>query len=82
MFPFAQHSPVVVAFVVKGDEDHVHVGHSPTMCPADPTSVSPFDNLVIVLLGNDVDSSTPLALPASAIACVATVRALDVAIIV
>ena len=53
-----QRSPFVVAFVVKGDEDHVHVGHSPTMYPADPTSVSPLNNLVIILLGNDVDSTT------------------------
>ena len=69
----AQRSPIVVAFVVKGDEDHVHVGHSPTMYPANLTSVSPFDNLVVVLLGNDVNSSTPLALLASSFARLAAV---------
>ena len=52
------------------------------MYPADPTSVSPFDNLVIVLLGNDIDSSTPLALPVTSITRLAAVRALDIATIV
>ena len=78
----SQRSPVTVAFVVKGDEDHVHVGHSPSMYPADPTSVSPFDNLVVVLLGNDINSATPLVLPASSFARPAGVRTLDVATIV
>ena len=32
----SQRSPVTLAFIVKGDEDHVHVGHSPSVYPADP----------------------------------------------
>ena len=60
----AQRSPVAIAFIVEGDDDHVHVGHSPSVYPADPSNPSPYDNLVVVLVGDDVNSAIPVVLPA------------------
>ena len=43
------HSPLVVLFVVQGDEDHVDIGHSATAFPTDPLDAGcPFNNHVVV----------------------------------
>jgi hypothetical protein len=62
----AQRSPTVLAFVIDGDDDHIYVGHSPTPFQSDPLTVSPYDGSVIVLLGDDINAATPIALPTDA----------------
>jgi hypothetical protein len=62
----AQRSPTVLAFMIDGDDDHIYVGHSPTMFQSDPLRVSPYDGAVLVLLGNDINAATPIALPVEA----------------
>ena len=73
----AQRSPVAIAFIVEGDDDHVHVGHSPSIYPADPSNASPYDNLVVVLVGDDVNSAIPVVLPAISFARVPDLLTLD-----
>ena len=36
----ATQTPVTIAFVVQGDDDHVCVGHSPVRFPVDPLNAS------------------------------------------
>ena len=58
-----QRSSMVLAFVVQGDEDCIHVGHSMSKYPASIGSATPFDNHHVVLVGNDLTSSVPVVLP-------------------
>ena len=60
------HTPVVLAFVISGDEDYIHVGHTLTTFPAVLGSATPFDNLPVVLVGDTADTATPVALTADA----------------
>ena len=62
----AHRSPVALAFQLHGDEDHIYVGLSPSVYPADPLDATVFDNMAVVLLGNDFDATTPICLPAEA----------------
>ena len=75
-------SPVAIAFVITGDEDHIHVGHTPTLFPQDITSNTPYDNNVVVLVGDKVDACVPLVLPDAAFQRTAAFRAFDVATII
>ena len=78
----ATRSPVAIAFVIEGDEDCVHVGHTPTMFPEDITNTTPFDNQVSVLVGDKVDSAVPVVLPDDAFQRPAAFRSFDVATII
>ena len=43
-------SPLVILFVVQGDEDHIHIGHSATAFPTDLLDPAcPFNNHTIVI---------------------------------
>ena len=59
-------SPTAVLFVNANDADHLYVAHSPTMYPANPGSAPPFDNLLVLLQGNNSDGVLPLCFPAAA----------------
>jgi hypothetical protein len=78
----ATRSPVAIAFVIEGDDDHVHVGHSPTLFPQDITQASPFDNSMVVFVGDKTDSAVPVVLASGAFARTPVTRACDVATIV
>jgi hypothetical protein len=45
------HTPCVLAFVIKGDEDVVYLGHLPYIYPEDITSPTPMDARIVVLPG-------------------------------
>ena len=60
----ATRTPITVAFVIQGDEDHVYVGHSPSIFPTDPLSTTPFDGRVVLLVGDDIAAAVPMVLPA------------------
>ena len=62
----AQRSPVVLALMITGDTEAVHVVHSPTCFPGDPLNPTPYDDQVVVLCGNDLQASVPLVLPDAA----------------
>ena len=62
----AAHSPTVLCFMLNGDPDHIHVGYNPTLFPEDPTNTTPYDGKVMVLVGDDFTSATPIVLPATA----------------
>ena len=62
----AQRSPVVLAILINGNTDAVHVVHSSSRFPGDPLNPTPYDNQVVVLCGNDLQASVPLVLPDSA----------------
>ena len=50
----ATRTPVVVAFVIEGDEDHVNLGYAPSFYPADITNaVASLDGLIVVHTGLD-----------------------------
>ena len=59
----ATRTPIVMAFVIQGDEDHVYMGHSPMTFPTDPLNTTPFDGRVVVFVGNDIASAVPMVLP-------------------
>ena len=60
----AFNSPVVIAFTIEGDEDHVFIGHSLTVFPQDIARPTSHDNRVIALVGNDLASAVPMCFPA------------------
>ena len=58
-----QHSPVVLALSLKSDPEQVYIAHSPTLVPADPMETTPYDDNVLVLVGDNLASAAPLVLP-------------------
>jgi hypothetical protein len=59
----AQRSPITVPFILKGDPEHIQVGHTLSPFSNDPLRVSPYDDHVIVFVGDDLASSAPVLLP-------------------
>ena len=78
----ATRSPVVVAFVLDGDENHVQVGFAPMYYPGDLTNPQPdLDGLMVVLTGSDPGACTPVVLPTACFGRIAATRCDDVATI-
>ena len=75
----ATSSPSVLAIVLQGDEDHVYVVHSPTVYHGDPINATAFDNLVVVMAGNDVGTAVPMVLPQAAFQLTGNTRCLNLA---
>ena len=59
-------SPIVLAFQVAGDTDHIHVGHSMSIFPAELGVATPADDLAVVLVGDNLTNATPFILPHAA----------------
>ena len=59
----ATRSPTLIAFCPSDDNEHIYVGHSLSIYPADPLATLSFDNDLITLVGNDPDSCQPVAIP-------------------
>lgn len=78
----ATRSPVAIAVVLEGDEDHVLIGHTPHIYPTDLTSPSPMDGLVTLFVGSDPDTCTTLVLPQVAFGRSNQCRSHDIATIV
>ena len=55
-----QHSPTVVGFQLDGDQDHIYIGYNPTFFPTDPTSTTPFDDHVMIFIGNNLNDAMPM----------------------
>ena len=51
-----------------------NVGHSLTLYPSDPANALPFDDSVVVLVGNDPGSCQPMVLPNTAFSRLANLR--------
>ena len=63
----AARSPVVIAFVLQGDEQCIHICHSLSKYPEDPLDgANPFNNLIVGLVGDDLASSVPIVFPVDA----------------
>ena len=60
----AQRSPVAIAFVLTGDPEHIQVGHTLSTFTNNPLSNSPYDDNLIVFVGDDFASAAPVLLPA------------------
>ena len=58
----ATRSPIALAFMVAGDTDHIYVGHNPTQFPNNPTSASAYDNSLVLLVGDNLQTATPICL--------------------
>ena len=67
-------TPVVIAFQIEGDEDNVYVGHSPQLFHTDPLETTDYDAHIVVMLGNDLDTMTPLVLPDNAFSRITATR--------
>ena len=78
----AHRTPVALAFQLVGDEDHIYVGHTPSVYPADPLAAYPFDNKSVLLLGDDFDAATSICLPDEAWQRPAALRAHNMATLV
>ena len=59
----AQRSPITVAFVLAGDPDNIHVGHTLSAFNNDPLNGCPYDDHIILLVGDDLASAAPVLLP-------------------
>ena len=59
----SQRTPAVVAFVIQGDDDAIHVGFGLSLFPADPAHATPFDDHMTLLNGDDINNSVPIVLP-------------------
>ena len=75
----AARSPTVLAFVLAGDVKHVYVGYAPSLFPGDLAVPTPFDDKVVVLVGDDIPTSVTITLPDTAFQRTAAIRCLDVA---
>ena len=75
----AARSPTVLAFVLAGDIGHVHVGYAPTRFPGDLAFPTPHDGKMVVLIGNNIPTSVPVTLPATAFTRTGAARCFDVA---
>ena len=71
-------SPVVGAFMLPGDAS-IYIGHSPSEYAPDALQASPFDNALVVLVGNDLTSVTPLVLHESSTHCCTANRTFSLA---
>ena len=60
-----KHSLVVVAFTLRGDDEHIYIAHSPSGYASDPLNPTNFDGLVVVLVGNDLQTAYPVTIPAA-----------------
>ena len=58
-------APIVLALVTDAEPDHVYIGHSLTVFPADITDPTALDGHMIALMGDALASSVPVALPAA-----------------
>ena len=77
----AKRSPVVVALTIHGDDEHIYVAHSPSEYASDPLNGTNYDGLVVVLVGNDLQTSYPVAIPAVALTRSVNVRCNTTAVI-
>ena len=63
----AARTPTVLLFQIAGEDDYVYIGHTPTRFPEDPLdNANPFNDKVVVLVGDDLASAVPVVLPVAA----------------
>ena len=62
----AARSPTVIAMVIDSDPDILYLVHSPSRYPAWPGAVSPYDNHIVTMLGDDHASTVAVVLPPDA----------------
>ena len=73
----AVRSPTIIAFMMNSDLDAVYVAHSISLFPADPTSVTSMDGMMVGLLGDSPSSVVPIVLPQAFFTCPAASAAYD-----
>ena len=62
------HSPIVVAFQISTDPHLIYLGYHPQLFVSDIHNVTPYDNNVMVMVGDNLDTSMGLVLPADTFA--------------
>jgi hypothetical protein len=55
----AVRSPTVLAIMLTGD-NLVCIAHTPTIYTPNPMNHSPFDNQLVIFIGNELESVTPI----------------------
>ena len=60
-------SPMLVCFTYGDDPEHITVAHSPSHYPADPTTASVLDDLLVVLVGDNLNTAVPMVLHGDAL---------------
>ncbi len=71
----AQNSPLTFAVQLAGDVDNIYVVHSLTSFPSVVGHATPFDDQLVVLLGNDYATASALTFPASVLTRVNNINA-------
>ena len=61
----AVHSPIVIAFQLTADPTNIYIGYNPTVFPGDLHNATPFDGLVHVMVGDDVETAMGMVLEAA-----------------
>lgn len=59
----AARSPTVGVFCLVDDPEHIYVGHTPTIYPAEVGNPSPLDNHISVLVGNELSNCVTITFP-------------------
>ena len=77
----ANRSPILVCLTYADNPDHITVAHSPTIYPSDPTAPCTLDDTLIVLVGDNLDRATALALHGESFQRTGDVRCKTTAII-
>ena len=72
------HSPIVMALSLDSDPAHVYMCHSPTIVAPDPMQATPYDNKVLALIGNNLQTAIPVVLPDNAFARCANTRTIRI----
>ena len=72
----------MIATILEGDADHVHVLHSLSKFPGSVTNPTAYDDLVVGVLGDGIDASALVALPDEAFGRITAVWALQSNVIV
>ena len=59
----ATRSPVCLAFILADEANTIYIGHSIMKFPGDVLNAIPYDNHIVVLVGDDLATAVPVVLP-------------------
>ena len=53
-------TPTVLVFMLENEPDSIYCGYNPTLYPADLGTVTPFNNKMVLFVGDDLNSAIPV----------------------
>ena len=74
-------TPTAVAYILETEPEYIYIGHSPALFPADITMTTTLDNRLILHVGDVMEASVPMVVPAEATGRIANTRVFNTAYI-